>query len=244
LNGASEGADVAATSGGWLLDMLRRARALRQAPCRGCPGPRFGLCCGSLFVGGAPRSMGAQERTGPSRHLITFLIVAGLLVLFLYRGGCGQGEQTGIPEDARIVEGKVGRHVVRAEVADTRALRLKGLSGRRQLAPGYGMLFIFEEPDRYDFWMKDTTVPLSIAFVRGDGTIVAIRQMEPESLRRVSPPEPVKYALEVRRGWFRERGIEEGMVLELPDRIPPPPAQGEAAAQPAGQSPEGEQGGQ
>ncbi len=122
-----------------------------------------------------------------------------------------------------MVEVKVGDWLVRAEVADTPARRLKGLSGRAELEPGYGMLFVYQEPCEPHFWMKDTNVPLSVAFIKGDGTIVRITRMEPNSLQRLGPGEPVRYALEVRQGWFEDHRIEPGFRAELPDKIPPPP---------------------
>jgi len=156
--------------------------------------------------------------------VVTFLIIFALGGYLMYRGrGCSPPQRVGRAPDARVVEVKIGAGLVKAEVADTPELRSKGLSGRTELEKGYGMLFVFDEPREPEFWMRGTTVPLSIAFMKEDGTIVRIAQMEPNSLERVGPGQPVKYALEVRQGWFEDYGIEPGARAELPEEIPAPP---------------------
>ena len=167
-----------------------------------------------------------EKRPSWKRHLITFIIAFAVVGLFaLQSRSCRpQGRQAVRPEGARIVEIKIGRGFIQAEVADTDALRTKGLSGRQTLEPGYGMLFVFDEPQAVRFWMKDTLVPLSIAFIKEDGTIVQIEDMQPNDLRIVQSREPVKYALEVRQGWFKERGLGPGIKAELPEKMPSPPA--------------------
>ena len=167
----------------------------------------------------------SPEKPSWVRHLITFLIIFALGGFMIYRGGCltGQQQSPGAPEDARIVEVKIDRWLVKAEVADTAELRRTGLSGRQNLPPGHGMLFIFPESHVPEFWMKGTSVALSIAFIEADGTVVDIQQMEPHSPLRHSPPEAVKYALEVRQGYFEDRGLEPPFKVEIPEEIPPAP---------------------
>lgn len=175
----------------------------------------------------------SSEQPSWIRHLVTFLIIFALGGFMIYRGGCLTGQQQpGPPEDARVVDVAVDRWLITAEVADTPELRRQGLSGRPSLGPGQGMLFVFPETQTPDFWMRNTTVALSVAFIKADGTVIDVQQMEPKSLRRHTPPEPVKYALEVRQGWFADRGLEVPFKAEIPQDIPAP-----AAPEPEGQNP-------
>ncbi|MDR0654779.1 MAG: DUF192 domain-containing protein [Treponema sp.] len=102
---------------------------------------------------------------------------------------------------------------VSAEKAETGAERARGLMYRRSLDDGKGMLFIFEEDEILSFWMKNTLIPLSIAFIAADGRIVEIHDMEPEDLSTIRSGYPCRYALEVPRGWFRRAGIAPGDVV-------------------------------
>jgi uncharacterized protein len=99
---------------------------------------------------------------------------------------------------------------IRVEVAKTPEERAKGLMGRTHLAENEGMLFIFEKEDYHGFWMKNTLIPLSIAFIDREGRIVAITEMEPLTLENHPPPQPVLYALEMKKGWFSANGIKAG----------------------------------
>lgn len=104
----------------------------------------------------------------------------------------------------------IGKYLIRAEVATTPTERAKGLSGRSSLAWDAGMLFVFEELLRPQFWMRDTVIPLTIAFLDDNGRIVEMRDMTPYSLRLHASRLPVRYALEMRQGWFTERRISNG----------------------------------
>jgi len=103
-----------------------------------------------------------------------------------------------------------GAHAFDVEIAATPQQRQLGLMGRKHLADGAGMLFTFEQRDRHCFWMKNTLVPLSIAFLADDGTMVHIADMQPQSLDLHCPPTAVRYALEVRQGGFSARGLRAG----------------------------------
>ena len=96
------------------------------------------------------------------------------------------------------------------EVADTAEERAKGLMGRESLPADRGMLFDFQEPTQAGFWMKNTLIPLSIAFVDGDGTIVHIEDMQPETEDIHASPKPYRYAIEVNQGWYAAHGISAG----------------------------------
>jgi len=101
------------------------------------------------------------------------------------------------------------------DVAKTPEERNHGLMGRKHLGKDEGMLFIFETEDYHGFWMKDTVIPLSIAFIDQDGRIVSITDMRPQTLDSHVPPRPILYALEVNRGWFSSHGIKTGDVVRF-----------------------------
>ncbi len=102
-----------------------------------------------------------------------------------------------------------------AEVAKTPEERNHGLMGRKHLNKDEGMLFIFETEDYHAFWMKDTLMPLSLAFIDKDGRIVWITSMKPQTLDSHVPPRPILYALEMNKGWFSSNGIKAGDVVRF-----------------------------
>jgi len=106
-----------------------------------------------------------------------------------------------------------GMHRVTAELAIKPAHRAKGLMGRKSLAENRGMLFVFDRADTHCFWMENTFVPLSIAFLRDDGSIVNVRDMEPLKRDQHCADEPIRLALEVNQGWFDDRNIGPDMVI-------------------------------
>lgn len=106
-----------------------------------------------------------------------------------------------------------GTHVFNVEVAATPRQREQGLMGRTHLEDGTGMLFVFEAPAKHCFWMKDTPLALSIAFLADDGTIVDVDDMRPQTLDRHCPHAVARYALEVTRGAFDRKGIRPGMKV-------------------------------
>jgi uncharacterized membrane protein (UPF0127 family) len=105
---------------------------------------------------------------------------------------------------------QAGAHTFQVEVAATPQQRQTGLMGRKSLADDAGMLFVFEHKDIHCFWMKNTPIPLSIAFLADDGSIVNIADMQPQTLDFHCAYKPVRYALEVKQGGFKRRGIEAG----------------------------------
>lgn len=90
-----------------------------------------------------------------------------------------------------------------------------GLMGRANLTPNSGMLFIFSDSDRHPFWMKNTSIPLSIAFIAEDGRIIDIQDMKPLSAEIIYPKEDHKLALEVPQGYFSEKGVQVGDFFTL-----------------------------
>ena len=115
-----------------------------------------------------------------------------------------------------------GEHSLHAWVACSEEEHDLGLMHRQELAHGEGMLFMWDEAGRKSFWMKDTPLPLSAAFLEEDGTIVRIADMEPHSLEGHGSGRPVRFVLEVNQGWFEDKGIAPGMRLEGPCFSAPP----------------------
>jgi uncharacterized membrane protein (UPF0127 family) len=104
---------------------------------------------------------------------------------------------------------------IRAEIARSAAERETGLMFRESLADGEGMLFVFEKDEMLSFWMKNTLIPLSIAYISYNGRILEIRDMRPRDLSPVRSSRSARYALEVPQGWFERAGIRPGDVLDL-----------------------------
>ena len=112
----------------------------------------------------------------------------------------------------------INGHKITAEVAATPDRRAIGLMHRFSLQPDHGMVFVFERPAPQGFWMKNTFIPLSIAFVGPDSRILNIDDMLPQDERTHLSRGPALYAIEMRKGWFTERGIKSGdLVKGLPE---------------------------
>ena len=103
---------------------------------------------------------------------------------------------------------------VQAEVADRPASRARGLMYRESLTDNHGMLFVFDAPSRQCMWMKNTPLPLSVAFIRADGRIANIAQMQPQTETIHCASEDVLYALEMAQGWFWARAIKPGNLVQ------------------------------
>jgi uncharacterized membrane protein (UPF0127 family) len=113
------------------------------------------------------------------------------------------------------IEGKEGKVIVKAEIALTQAQREQGLMYRKELKDGEGMLFVFESDQILSFWMKNTLLPLSIAYISYDGRILEIYDLQPGNLIPVMSSRSVRYALEVPQGWFNRAGIGVGDRLQI-----------------------------
>ena len=118
------------------------------------------------------------------------------------------------PQQLPAIRLSAGIHVIQAEVAQTDAQRQIGLMNRPQMATNTGMLFIFDQPATQCFWMKNTLLPLSIAFVADDGTVVNIDDMKPQTLDSHCSTKAVRFVLEMNQGWFAKRGIKAGAKLK------------------------------
>ena len=110
---------------------------------------------------------------------------------------------------------RINQWEITVETADTLESQEKGLMGRENLDENRGMLFVYERDAKKSFWMKNTTIPLSIAYIAADGTIREIYDMEPLSTRTVDSRYSVRYALEVNQGAFERHGIKAGDKVEF-----------------------------
>lgn len=112
---------------------------------------------------------------------------------------------------------KVGPHPLKVEVVDTDETRSRGLMNREKLGRDDGMLFIFDEPAYHAMWMKNTLIPLSVAFVDAQGVILNILDMEPQTLDTHQSAGPSIYAIETNKGWFAAKKVKAGdKVTGLP----------------------------
>ncbi len=119
-----------------------------------------------------------------------------------------------VPQSLPLAKLTIGKHKAMAEVAINPEQRAVGLMHRFSLKPDHGMLFVFERAEAQGFWMRNTYVPLSIAFIAPDGRIVNIEDMRPQTEETHYSKGPALYALEMRKGWFAERGIGPGATVE------------------------------
>jgi uncharacterized membrane protein (UPF0127 family) len=138
-----------------------------------------------------------------------------LLLALLLASSSLHAQQPSLP----AVQLGAGMHLIRAEVADRDATRSLGLMHRTSLPPNGGMLFVFDESAVHCMWMKNTLLPLSVAFLDEGGAIVNIADMQPLDESTHCAARPARYALEMTQGWFAERGIRAGMRLRGLDQL-------------------------
>jgi uncharacterized membrane protein (UPF0127 family) len=138
--------------------------------------------------------------------------IAALAFAFLASLAMAQEPQMNLPR----VKLSAGMHQIDAQVARTPDERATGLMHRKEMPQHEGMLFIFEQPMQQCFWMKNTLLPLSVAFLADDGTIVNIDEMQPQTLESHCSTKPVRYVLEMNKGWFAKKGVKAGAKIEGP----------------------------
>lgn len=136
-----------------------------------------------------------------------------LMTIGITTGGCDTEEKQ---LDERI-DVKVGEEIFTVEVARTPEERERGLMHRSSIGKNEGMLFVFERDRHLSFWMKNTEIPLSLAYISRDGTIREIHDLEPYSERPVPSMYAVRYALELPRGAFDRAGAAPGESVEFPE---------------------------
>jgi uncharacterized protein len=122
--------------------------------------------------------------------------------------------QTGPQPRLRTIDLQAGLHIIKTELAITPEQQATGMMFRTQMGTNEGMLFVNEEASVRCFWMRNTLIPLSIAFIADDGTIVNIADMQPQNDQSHCSAKPVRYALEMNQGWFAKRGIKAGSKLQ------------------------------
>jgi uncharacterized membrane protein (UPF0127 family) len=109
----------------------------------------------------------------------------------------------------------IGMFIIDAEVASTNQQRELGLMNRTKLEPNQGMMFIFDRPSAYCMWMKNTLLPLSVAFLDKDGVILNVEEMLPQTETNHCATGQALYALEMNAEWFKHKGIKPGVKVEL-----------------------------
>jgi uncharacterized membrane protein (UPF0127 family) len=143
-------------------------------------------------------------------------LAAAWMALACLAGAVLPAHAQSVPQVLPTVQLSAGMHLIRAMVARSPDERGIGLMFRAQMGANEGMLFIFEEPAQQCFWMKNTLLPLSAAFVADDGTVVNIEDMKPMSTDSHCSTAPVRYVLEMHQGWFAKRGFKAGSRLAGP----------------------------
>jgi hypothetical protein len=119
-----------------------------------------------------------------------------------------------------MMELTAGFHRIEAEVAANNAARMQGLMQRKSMATQRGMLFVFDRDAQHCMWMKNTFLPLSVAFIDETGKILNIEDMQPHSEDNHCAAKPARYALEMNVGWFSQRGIKRGDRIGGIDKAP------------------------
>jgi len=130
-------------------------------------------------------------------------------------GSTARGQQPELPTVAL----NAGIHMIQAELAITPATRALGLMRRKSMAQGSGMLFVFDEVAGHCMWMKNTLIPLSVAFIDSGGRIVNVEDMKPLDETSHCASRPARFALEMNQGWFKKRGIAPGTQIQGLERF-------------------------
>ena len=165
---------------------------MKKARCRGL----FFVCFGL--------PLGQNPRMNP--------IALGLISLVALFGPVSHAQNA--PQmDLPRTKLSAGMHLIDAQVAATPEQRSTGLMFRREMPAAEGMLFVFEQATPQCFWMKNTLLPLTAAFVADDGTIVNLADMKPQTTDSHCSTQPVRYVLEMNQGWFTKKGINAGFKL-------------------------------
>ena len=130
-----------------------------------------------------------------------------LLCWLALLAGC---TESALPQSVQLT---LGSQIINAEVAATPEAQERGLMHRTSLAPNGGMLFVFPKDAIHCMWMKNTLIPLSVAFMAADGRILNVAEMQPESLTIHCAASPARYALEMEGGWFAKQGGGKGQTI-------------------------------
>jgi uncharacterized protein len=146
-------------------------------------------------------------------HNIAMKTISAALLLASYFLVGSAHAQDAPQMDLQRVKITAGMHQLSAQVAQTPEQRQIGLMFRKEMPQAEGMLFVFEQPSQQCFWMKNTILPLTAAFVADDGTIVNLEDMKPQTTDSHCSQKPVRYVLEMNQGWFAKKGLKAGFKL-------------------------------
>ncbi|RYX98228.1 MAG: DUF192 domain-containing protein [Comamonadaceae bacterium] len=150
--------------------------------------------------------------TSPFTSARRALAAAAVAGLGLMASGIASAQDS--PQlDLQRVKLSAGMHQIDAQVALTPEQRQTGLMHRKDMPQHEGMLFVFSQPTQQCFWMKNTLLPLTAAFVADDGTIVNLEDMKPQTTDPHCSTKPVRFVLEMNQGWFAKKGIKAGTKL-------------------------------
>jgi len=139
-----------------------------------------------------------------------------VVALILLLGSCGCDSSSSAPQTLRTTKMQIGSKSFTLEVADTAETAEFGLMKRDSMPADHGMIFVFRADEPRSFWMKNTRIPLDIAYVRSDGTVVSMHQMQPYDLRPTPSDGPAKYAIELSWGTLANTGVHVGDKLQIP----------------------------
>jgi uncharacterized membrane protein (UPF0127 family) len=139
------------------------------------------------------------------REAIAAALLAGLL--------CALPSSAQTADSEPTIELSAGIHLIHAEVADNDRARMRGLMFRESLPPNHGMVFLFDQVGLQCMWMRNTVVPLSVAFIADDGTVVNVENMKPQTDDKHCAAKPVHIALEMSFDWFQKHGVGAGFQL-------------------------------
>jgi len=117
------------------------------------------------------------------------------------------------PTEFRVITLQAGMHRIQAEIGSTPDERARGLMFRKSLGPNQGMAFLFDQTAIHCMWMKNTLIPLSVAFLAEDGSIINVADMQPQTETSHCATKPARYALEMNLGWFAKRGLTTGSKI-------------------------------
>ncbi|HEY2560353.1 MAG TPA: DUF192 domain-containing protein [Caldimonas sp.] len=140
---------------------------------------------------------------GWARHVSAIAMLCATAVALAQNG----------PQHLEQIRLTAGIHVIKAELATTPEQREIGLMNRPSMEANDGMLFVFERPGQQCFWMKNTLIPLSVAFLADDGSVVNVDDMAPQTFDGHCSTAPVRFVLEMNVGWFAKRGVKPGFKL-------------------------------
>ena len=146
---------------------------------------------------------------------LAWLVALVLLVGLASLTGCKKKRS---PQGLLLTEIQIGEQSIQAEVAITPGEQARGLMYRRELGKNEGMLFVYPQKKIMSFWMKNTFIPLTIAFIDDDGVIIQLTDMAPQNLTSHRSKRSVRYALEMNQGWFEDTGVGVGdiAVFDVP----------------------------